>query len=118
MSPGIEAISKLSRLGFAFEVNGDRVRYRYQGPDTPDPAQVRPLLKVVKAYKADVLAHLSKPATLERILSCADCGFHEYQGPNPRQGWGRCKLKNRGCYGLRPACSEIPPRDGNVPRDG
>jgi len=108
MSPGIEAVSKLSRLGFAFEVNGDRVRYRYQGPATPDPAQVRLLLQVVKAYKADVLAHLSKSAAPERVLTCADCGFHKYQGPNPAQGWGRCTLKKRGCYGLRRACSEIP----------
>jgi len=43
----------------------------------------------------------------ERILSCADCGFHKYTGPNPAHGWGRCTLKKRGCYGLRPACSEI-----------
>jgi hypothetical protein len=48
------------------------------------------------------------PAPGERVLTCADCGFHEYQGPNPRQGWGSCTLKKRGCYGLRPACSEIP----------
>ena len=118
MSPGIEAVSKLSRLGFAFEVNGDRVRYRYQGPDTPDPAQVRPLMEVVKAYKADVLAYLSKPAPRERTLTYADCGFHEYQGPNPAQGWGRCTLKNRGCYGLRPACPDIPLRATDVPPDG
>jgi hypothetical protein len=48
------------------------------------------------------------PAPGERILTCADCGFHKYTGPNPAHGWGRCTLKKRGCYGLRPACSEIP----------
>jgi hypothetical protein len=106
MSPGIEAVSKLSRLGFAFEVNGDRVRYRYQGPDIPDPAQVRPLLETVKAHKSDVLAYLSKPAMPERILTCADCSFHEYTGPNPAHGWGLCTYKDKGCYGLRRACSE------------
>ena len=105
MSPGIEAVSKLSRLGFAFEVNGDRIRYRYQGPDTPDPAQVRPLLKVVKAYKADVLAHLSKPAPPERVLTCADCPhFEANQGPNPREGWGRCLRRKKGRFGCATAC--------------
>ncbi len=58
------------------------------------------------------------PAPGERVLTCADCGFHEYQVPNQRQGWGRCTLKKRGCYGLRPACSEIPRQDTDVPLDG
>src|SRR5208282_4217060 len=29
----------------------------------------------------------------ERILTCADCDFYKYQGPNPRQGWGHCTFK-------------------------
>ena len=117
MTP-IEAVRKLTDLGYHFELAGDRLRYRYDGPGTPDPDTVRPLLAVVKAHKPDVLTYLSKPVTPERILSCADCGFHEYQGPNPAHGWGRCTLKKRGCYGLRPACSEIPPQDIDVPLDG
>lgn len=44
----------------------------------------------------------------ERILTCADCPRHEQDRINPPEGWGRCTLKKRGCYGLRPACSEIP----------
>jgi hypothetical protein len=114
----IEAMGKLSKLGFAFEVDGNRVRYRYQGPDNPDPAQVRPLLEVVKAHKPEVLAYLNKLAYRECILTCFECPLHEHDTVNPSQGWGRCTVKNRGCYGLRPACSEIQPRDTDVPLDG
>jgi hypothetical protein len=114
----IEAVKKLSSLGYRFEPAGDRLRYRYEGQGEPDPDTVKPLLGMVKANKPEVLAYLSKPAPTEHILTCADCDFHKYQGPNPSQGWGRCTLKKRGCYGLRPACSEIPHRDTDVPLDG
>lgn len=43
----------------------------------------------------------------ERILSCADCGFHRYSGPNPAHGWGHCIFKGKWCYGLRVACEDI-----------
>ncbi len=103
----IEAVKKLSSLGYRFELAGDRLRYQYHGPGTPDPDTVRPLLETVKAHKPDVLAYLSKSAMPEHVLTCADCGFHQYSGPNPRQGFGRCAYKGKGCYGLRPACTEI-----------
>ncbi len=109
MSPGIEAVRKLAHLGYRFAVNGETIKAKYEGPGEPDPAQVRPLLEVVKAHKPDVLAYLSKPAMPERVLTCADCGFHHYSGPNPRQGFGQCTYKGKGCYGLRPACPEIQP---------
>jgi hypothetical protein len=54
----------------------------------------------------------------ERILTCAACGFHEYQGPNPPEGWERCTFKDKWCYGLRPACTEIKRQDTGVPLDG
>jgi len=107
MNPGIEAVRTLANMGYRFTVNGETIKAKYHGQGKPDPAQVRPLLETVKAHKPDVLAYLSRPAHPERILTCADCGFHEYQGPNPAHGWGRCSLKARGCYGLRTACSEI-----------
>ncbi|MGA7562294.1 MAG: hypothetical protein WBW55_03720 [Desulfobaccales bacterium] len=106
---GVVAVQKLRAMGYDFELAGDRLRYQYHGPGEPDPAQVRPLLEVVKAHKPDVLAYLSKPAMPERVLTCADCGFHQYSGPNPRQGFGQCTYKGKGCYGLRPACPEIQP---------
>jgi len=48
------------------------------------------------------------PAATERILTCFECPRHEHDTVNPPEGWGRCALNKRGCYGLRPACSEIP----------
>jgi hypothetical protein len=111
MTP-IEAVRKLTDLGYRFELAGDRLRYRYEGPGTPDPDTVRPLLKTVKAHKPAVLVYLSKPAPPEHVLTCADCGFHEYTGPNPVHGWGRCTYKDKGCYGLRRACNECKEIDG------
>jgi hypothetical protein len=101
-----EAVKELTRIGFRFRLDGEALKVRYKGTDTPDPAKVLPLLQLVKEHKPDVLAYLSKSAPPERILTCADCDFHKYKGPNPRQGWRRCALKARGCYGIRAACEE------------
>jgi hypothetical protein len=106
MNPGIEAVCKLANLGYRFTVNGDTIKAKYEGPGKPDPDTVRPLLEAVKAHKPDVLVYLSRPAMPERILTCADCGFHEYQGPNPAHGWGLCTFNGKWCYGLRRACDE------------
>jgi hypothetical protein len=103
----IEAVRKLVHMGYRFTVNGETIKGKYEGQGDPDPAQVKPLLETVKTHKPDVLAYLSKPAPNEHILTCADCDFHKYQGPNPRQGWGRCTFKEKGCYGLRPACEAV-----------
>ena len=46
-------------------------------------------------------------AATERILTCFECPRHEHDTVNPPEGWGRCALNKRGCYGLRPACSEV-----------
>jgi hypothetical protein len=109
MSPGIEAVSKLSRLGFAFEVSGDRLRYRYQGFGEPDPHTVRPLLDLVKAHKPDVLAYLRKPAPTDRVITCYECGHFSpaVNSPNPTQAWGHCRKRERGRYGAAMACEVI-----------
>ncbi len=49
-----------------------------------------------------------------RILTCFECPLHEHDPVNPPQGWGRCTMRNQGCYGLKPACSES--RGQNVMR--
>lgn len=102
----IEAVKKLSSLGYRFELAGDRLRYRYEGQGDPDLAKVKPLLEVVKAKKPDVLAYLSKPAARECVLICADCPqFQANSGPNPSQGWGKCLTRGRGRYGCATACA-------------
>jgi hypothetical protein len=110
-NPGIEAARKLTHLGYRFVVNGETIKARYEGPGKPDPGIVRPLLETVKAHKPDVLAYLSKPAMPERILTCFECPMHEHDTVNPPEGWGRCTLKNKGCYGLRLACADLPRQD-------
>ena len=54
MNPGIEAARRLSHLGYRFTVNGDTIRARYEGPGDPNPAQVKPLLDLVRQHKEDV----------------------------------------------------------------
>lgn len=53
-NPGIEAVLKLTHLGYRFTVNGETIKARYEGEGTPDPAQVRPLVDLMKAYKDEV----------------------------------------------------------------
>jgi hypothetical protein len=106
---GIGAVRQLANLGYKFTVTGATIKAKYEGEGKPDPAQVRPLLAQVKANKSEVLAFLAKPAPPERILTCADCGFHHYSGPNPAHGWGHCTFKEKGCYGLRSACKDGKP---------
>ena len=118
MNPGIAAVRKLAHMGYRFTVLGETIKAKYHGPSEPDPDTVRPLLQTLKEHKPEVLVYLSKPAPPERILTCADCSFHKYQGPNPRHGWGHCTFRGKGCYGLRPACSEVHPQDIDVPSGG
>jgi hypothetical protein len=112
---GLKAVIELSRLGYRFKIAGDLVRYEYTGADAPDPGQVKPLLEVLKAQKEhvrDYLARTKAPIPPEHILTCADCDFHEYQGPNPAHGWGLCTFNAKWCYGLRSACPECKEIDG------
>ena len=116
MNAGIQAIHKLAQLGYRAWVEGENIRLRYEGDGDPNPSQVAPLLALVKAHKDEVRRFMAveRPSPREHILTCFDCPMHEHDPINPPEGWGRCTLKNRGCYGLRAACSEIP-RDA---RDG
>jgi hypothetical protein len=64
--PGIEAARKLALMGYRFKVEGDTMRYEWQGPGQPDPAQVKPLLEAVKAHKPEVIHFLK--------YCCPKCG--------------------------------------------
>ncbi len=109
MNPGIEAVSKLSRLGFAFEVSEDRLHYHYQGLDEPNPYTVRSLLDLVRAHKPDVLAYLRKLPPTDRVISCYECDYFTpaVNSPNPTQAWGHCRKRERGRYGAAMACDAI-----------
>ena len=52
--PGIEAMRQLAHLGYRFIVNGENIKAKYEGPGEPDPAQVRPLLDLVRQNKEAV----------------------------------------------------------------
>ena len=107
MTP-IEAVRKLSDLGYRFEPAGDRLRYRYEGQGEPDLDTVKPLLGMVKANKHDVLAYL-KPTPQERVLTCYECGYYRpaNNSLNPSQAWGYCEKRDKGRYGVATACKAI-----------
>jgi hypothetical protein len=65
-NPGIEAVRKLAHLGYRFTVNGETIKAKYEGPGTPDPAQVQPLVDMMKAHKPDVVYFLKS--------YCPKCG--------------------------------------------
>jgi hypothetical protein len=103
---GLIAVQKLSALGYRFQVEGDSLRYEWQGYGKPDPSQVRPLLALVKEHKPEVLAHLSRPILSERILTCHECDHFRpaVTSLNPTQAFGHCEKRNRGRYGCATAC--------------
>jgi hypothetical protein len=76
---GLAAVQKLTAMGYRFQVDGNTLRYEWQGNGKPDPDLVRPLMEVVKAQKLEVLTYLGqKPqAPPERILSCSECPWHQ-----------------------------------------
>ncbi|MHB8069830.1 MAG: hypothetical protein ACYDIC_18210 [Desulfobaccales bacterium] len=57
-NPGIAAIEELTCIGYRFTVEGDTILARYLGFGNPDPAQVQPLLDLIKQYKSEVLSFL------------------------------------------------------------
>jgi hypothetical protein len=53
MRPG-EAVMELTRQGFRFRLDGEAVKLRFVGEQTPDPEVVSPLLDLVRYHKDDV----------------------------------------------------------------
>ena len=53
-NPGIEATRQLAHMGYRFIVNREKITAKYEGPGEPDPAQVRPLLDLVRKNKEAV----------------------------------------------------------------
>lgn len=105
-NPGIKAVRKLAHLGYRFQMSGEIIKARYEGPGDPDPAQVRPLLGLVKEHKPEVLAYLNRPLPPERVLTCYECGHFRpaVNSPNPAQAWGHCRKRGKGRYAVATAC--------------
>jgi hypothetical protein len=75
MKPG-EAVRELSRIGFRFRLDGEAVKMRFEGERPPNPAQVRPLLDLVRQHKEDVRYFLKS-----YCLRCGGCCFApDYEG--------------------------------------
>jgi hypothetical protein len=108
---GIEAVRKLTHIDYRFTVNGETIKAKYMGQGDLDPAQVRPLLALVKEYKAKVIDYLArKPqAPAERMLTCFECTHFRpaADSSNPAQAWGFYRKRNRGRYGLAMACEAL-----------
>lgn len=106
---GLTAVQRLTAMGYRFQVVGDALRYEWHGADKLDPAQVRPLLALVKEHKPEVLEYLIKPGVpVERVLNCYECGhFRPAVSPNPTQAWGHCEKRNKGRFGAATGCEYI-----------
>jgi ribosomal protein S27AE len=91
-NPGIEAVRTLANMGYRFEVNGENIKARYEGPGKPDPSQVRPLVGVMKAHKPDVVDFLKNYCpkcggvffgTFNGVPRCMACYWGELVEFNP-----------------------------------
>jgi hypothetical protein len=64
--------------------------------------------------QAPAVPAATSPAPQEHVLTCTDCPhFEANQGPNPRQGWGRCVKRGKGRYGCAMACEAALTNDGH-----
>lgn len=54
----MKAIAELIKAGFAFTVQGERIRYQWTRPDPPDPKKVAPLLEAIRADKGRAVEYL------------------------------------------------------------
>jgi hypothetical protein len=76
-------------------------------PITPDSSTCGDFLQSQVAIKRNHQIIWSHQRS-EGILTCADCyNFEPNNGPNPRQGWGKCLKRNQGRYGCATACEEV-----------
>jgi hypothetical protein len=55
MNPWMDAIDKLRLLGYSVSLDGERLRYAYQGMDNPRQDEIIILFEVLKAHKAEIL---------------------------------------------------------------
>ena len=75
MRPG-DAVLELSRIGFRFRLDGEVVKVRFGGEQTPDPEKVSPLLDLVRQHKDDVRYFLKSYCP-----RCGGCCFApDYEG--------------------------------------
>jgi hypothetical protein len=73
---GLIAVQRLTAMGYRFQVEGDALRYEWQGIGKPDPSQVRPLLDLVRQHKDDVRFFLKC-----HCPRCGGCCFvPDYEG--------------------------------------
>jgi len=70
------AVMELSKIGFRFRLDGEAVKVRFEGEQTPDPAAVSPLLDLVRQHKDDVRYFLKSFCP-----RCGGCCFApDYEG--------------------------------------
>lgn len=72
MTSWTDAIDKLTSLGYRITLDGEKLRYAYQGKNNPSQNEITPLLEVLKSHKAQVLDYLrllqTPQAKLEKPL--------------------------------------------------
>ena len=91
MSPG-EAVMELTRRGFRFRLDGEAVKVRFEGEQTPDRATVSPLLDLVRQTKDAVRYFLRSYCprcggvffgTFNGVPRCMACHWGELEEFNP-----------------------------------
>lgn len=75
MTPG-EAVLELTRIGFSFRLDGEVVKVRFEGEQTPDPVAVAPLLDLVLQHREEVRFFLK--SFCPRCGAC--CYAPDYEG--------------------------------------
>ena len=63
------AISRLRAIGYRFVLDGENLRYTFQGKHPPSPGQIIPLIEVLTAHKEEIVnnPHFLIDQTLREI---------------------------------------------------
>jgi hypothetical protein len=91
MRPG-DAVMELSRHGFRFRLEGEAVKVRFEGEQSPDPEKVSPLLELLRQHREDVRNFLMCYCpmcggccfgTFNGVSVCMDCYYTDLAKVNP-----------------------------------
>jgi hypothetical protein len=88
MNDGIRAVRRLAKLGYRTWVEGEVIKFRFEGQKDPDPEQIKPLFQLIREHKDEVMYFLR--------CYCPKCGgvFFWSDGGGP---WGK-----KYCYNCEP----------------
>ncbi len=87
----MKVVRELEKLGFSLWLDGDNIKYHFQGESKPEQATIKPLLDVLKARKPEAVRYLQGRPVDPR------CEGKKARALLNKQGW--CAVKSQALGG-------------------